>query len=104
MVTIYVIFGALLVLVLCIAYMVTSPSKIKEALKHDLPDFMHTPPPPNSPAMEAALKLRSCYDCSFLVAKVNWWCSNKDAIKARGTAIPGCIHCPYWKPEMSMIK
>ena len=39
---------------------------------------------------------KSCYDCIFLKAIVNWWCTNSDAIKLRGTAIPGVIKCPYW--------
>lgn len=39
----------------------------------------------------------NCVYCKHLVSKVSWWCSNEDAIKARGTRIPGVIHCPYFK-------
>lgn len=53
---------------------------------------------------ETPFELKSCYDCAHLIAKVNWWCGCKEAVKARGTAIPGCIHCPYWSPDWSMIK
>lgn len=53
---------------------------------------------------ETPFERRSCYDCAHLIARVSWWCSNKDAIRDRGTAIPGCIHCPHWSPDYSMIK
>lgn len=39
---------------------------------------------------------RSCYDCSFCKGYVSLWCLNEGAIKARGTRMPGVIHCPYW--------
>ena len=41
---------------------------------------------------------KSCFDCFYCQANISWWCRNKDAIKARGTAIPGVANCPYWKP------
>ena len=47
---------------------------------------------------------KSCVHCGFLVAYVNWWCSNNDACKARGTKIPGICHCPRWKPNKKFIK
>lgn len=46
---------------------------------------------------------RSCYDCNHLHSAVSWWCGNAKAIRARGTAIPGCIHCPYWEPDVEFI-
>jgi hypothetical protein len=48
--------------------------------------------------------LRSCHDCKFLVGYVNLWCKNEKAVKARGTAIPGVIHCPYWQSERAKLK
>lgn len=44
-------------------------------------------------------KLRSCHNCNHLREVVNLWCSNEDAIKARGTQVPGIIHCPYWSAD-----
>jgi hypothetical protein len=46
---------------------------------------------------------KSCYDCGHLTAALFMYCTNKDAIKSRGTTIPGCVKCPYWKPDWSMI-
>lgn len=43
--------------------------------------------------------LRSCYNCEWLVGYVSLWCTNEDARKDRGTAIPGCIHCPHWDAD-----
>jgi hypothetical protein len=41
---------------------------------------------------------KSCTYCKYLYSTyVSWWCGNKDAIDARGTRIPGVIHCPYFK-------
>jgi len=42
---------------------------------------------------------RSCYDCGHIRGVMSLWCTSKDAITARGTSLPGCIKCPYWKPE-----
>lgn len=53
--------------------------------------------------IETPFEKKSCYDCGHLYAAVNWWCGSAEARKARGTAIPGCIHCPFWKPDWSMI-
>jgi hypothetical protein len=55
-------------------------------------------------AEKSPFEIRSCYDCGHLKAVINWWCGNKEAIAYRGTAIPGCRNCPYWKPDWSMIK
>lgn len=46
---------------------------------------------------------RSCYDCGHIRSAMNLWCGNAQANKVRGTSIPGCIHCPYWAPDWSMI-
>lgn len=53
---------------------------------------------------ETPFEKKSCYDCAHLKSALSWWCSNEEAIEARGTRIPGCIHCPYWSPEWSMIE
>ena len=39
---------------------------------------------------------KSCYDCDHLKSVISWWCTNPNAIKARGTRIPGVIKCPFW--------
>lgn len=41
---------------------------------------------------------RRCYDCSHLKGYVFWWCKNEEAVKWRGTAIPGVHDCPFWSP------
>ncbi len=46
---------------------------------------------------------KSCYDCKFLKSYVTVWCKNKEAIKARGTSIPGCTKCPFWQPNWDWI-
>jgi len=40
---------------------------------------------------------RSCYDCGHLKSALSWWCTNKEAQKVRGTSLPGCIKCTFWK-------
>ena len=45
---------------------------------------------------------RNCAHCGFLVAYVNWWCSNNNANKIRDMNIQG--DCPYWKPDKKFIK
>jgi hypothetical protein len=47
------------------------------------------------PANEAD---RGCADCAYLRGAVSWWCTNRAAVKARGTAIPGAYGCQHWKP------
>lgn len=47
---------------------------------------------------------RWCPDCRFMYARVNWWCGNKKAIEARGTAIPGVHRCPYWELDEEYVK
>ena len=47
---------------------------------------------------------RNCAHCGFLVAYVNWWCSNNDTCIARDTNIPDIYHCSYWKPNKKFIK
>lgn len=47
---------------------------------------------------------RTCGYCGWLTYYVNWWCSNREAVRARRTSIPGCCHCPYWKPDKPYIK
>lgn len=42
---------------------------------------------------------RSCYDCKHMKGYISWWCTEKEAVKVRGTAIPGVIKCPFWEPK-----
>jgi len=51
-----------------------------------------------------AYQMKCCADCGWLKAKVSWWCMNPEAVKVRGTAIPGVQHCPYWKPDKEWIR
>lgn len=44
------------------------------------------------------LEEKGCYDCFYCQAEVSWWCTNQEAIKHRGTRIPGVTHCQWWKP------
>lgn len=39
---------------------------------------------------------RSCGDCIYCRGYISLWCRNSEAVKSRGTAIPGIYHCPYW--------
>lgn len=54
--------------------------------------------------METPFELKSCHDCKYLKPLVNFWCGNVNAIKARGTAIPGCVHCKFWEPDWKHIE
>lgn len=47
---------------------------------------------------------KSCADCKYLGSKVSWCCGNEDAIKARGTSLPGVIHCPYFKIDKNYTR
>lgn len=42
--------------------------------------------------------LKRCYDCLHLNGYISTWCFNEDAIKYRGTRIPGVHGCPFWEP------
>jgi len=53
---------------------------------------------PNIVTVEPDASLRRCYDCQSLKAAVSWWCTNREAIKWRGTQIPGVHNCPFWEP------
>lgn len=41
---------------------------------------------------------RSCYDCRSLRGAVSLWCTNDEAVKWRGTQIPGVTGCTFWTP------
>lgn len=45
---------------------------------------------------------RNCYDCKHCKAAVTWWCTNKEAIKLRGTLIPGTQNCKFWEPSRKL--
>ena len=47
---------------------------------------------------------RSCVHCRYLVSHISWWCGNENAINARGTRIPGVIHCPYFKVDKDYVR
>lgn len=59
---------------------------------------------PEEFAAVSPFEKKSCGDCACLVAKISWWCGNKEAIKLRGTAIPGIIKCPFWQPDWQEIQ
>lgn len=40
---------------------------------------------------------RRCYDCTHCRGATSWWCRNEEAVKYRGTAIPGVRDCTFWK-------
>lgn len=46
---------------------------------------------------------RGCAYCAKLRSAVSLWCEDEQAIQARHTAIPGVIHCPYWRPDKAYI-
>ena len=46
--------------------------------------------------------LKACEDCRHLKGFASLWCTNKEAVRRRGTAIPGTVHCPQWAPIMTM--
>lgn len=52
---------------------------------------------------ENPFEKRCCYDCCHLKAAVSWWCINDDAIKFRGTRIPGTRNCQFWGPDWAYI-
>ena len=41
---------------------------------------------------------KSCSDCYWCQGAVSWWCKNSNAVKTRGTNIPGVNNCNFWKP------
>lgn len=52
---------------------------------------------------ETPFEKRTCKDCAHLIEVLSLWCGNEQAIKDRGTRIPGCIHCPHWAPDWKHI-
>ena len=55
-------------------------------------------------AVRDILTNRSCSYCKYLVSHISWWCGNENAINARGTRIPGVIHCPYFKVDKDYVR
>jgi hypothetical protein len=41
---------------------------------------------------------KACADCRHCKGAVSWWCKNPEAVRQRGTSIPGVIKCPFWEP------
>lgn len=56
----------------------------------------HNLPIENRADREPNASLRECQDCIFMRAAVTWWCSNREAIHERRTAMAS--DCRYWKP------
>ena len=46
---------------------------------------------------------KSCDTCNNLFLALSYWCGSEKAKKARGTRVPGCCFCPYWKPNWREI-
>ena len=45
---------------------------------------------------------QGCPDCRFRLAHVSWWCHHEEAVKRRGTKMPGVKGCQFWKPARTM--
>ena len=46
----------------------------------------------------AAPREGRCHTCGHLcTAGVSLWCGNEVAVESHGTAIPGRVHCVFWK-------
>ncbi|MEK6825782.1 MAG: hypothetical protein AABY00_03275 [Nanoarchaeota archaeon] len=48
---------------------------------------------------ETVFQRKGCDRCLFLEGAVSLWCTNKEAVRERGTNIPGVRHCSYWQPH-----
>jgi len=46
---------------------------------------------------------KGCYACGYLKSAISWWCMNPEAIKARGTSIPGVVKCKYWTVDWEYV-
>ena len=46
---------------------------------------------------------KSCDTCYHLKEVLSPWCTNKEAIRSRGTSIPGIYNCKFWYPELTRI-
>lgn len=55
---------------------------IEAVLKDKEPDFLR----------------RGCRDCRHCKGAISWWCTNKNAIKERGTPEPVSENCKFWIP------
>lgn len=59
---------------------------------------------------EQIARVRTIYEnkqyafCGWLKSALNWWCTNPEATKARGTNIPGVSKCQWWKPDKKYIR
>jgi|GEM_PF-5565984 len=51
-----------------------------------------------------AMQHKGCAYCKDCIPIVSWWCKNEEAIKARGTRIPGIIQCPYFTFDKDKIQ
>jgi hypothetical protein len=56
-----------------------------------------------NPSEENPYERKCCFDCGHLYSAVSWWCGSEEATEYRGTKIPGCSKCPFWKPDLEMI-
>lgn len=46
---------------------------------------------------------KNCYDCKYCQAALSWWCRNEDAVKYRGTSIPGTNFCKFWEVDWDYV-
>lgn len=46
---------------------------------------------------------KRCLECKYLRGGLSWRCTNKEAIKLRGTDVPVVILCTCWKPNLEYI-
>ena len=47
---------------------------------------------------------KTCGYCKFMTHGISWWCSNEEAIRARGTCIPGVCLCSFWSLDKKYYK
>lgn len=45
-----------------------------------------------------AAERKACADCRHCKGAVSWWCKSPEAVRYRGTSIPGVHSCPFWEP------
>ena len=45
---------------------------------------------------------RCCAECRHCKAAGCWWCTNEDAVKWRGTSVPGIKNCQFWEPALPL--
>lgn len=46
-------------------------------------------------------RIGACHSCAHLRSGVSLWCTNPEAVKSYGTAIPQPRHCTFWETPPS---